>query len=99
MGDTHPARTLTPTSTSTRAATLTLTATIPGAIKLTATADARVKQTSPTTNYGKATTLQADGDAGAAVASFIRFTTSGISGPIPISRGRKSTGNQIGWAL
>src|SRR5215207_654032 len=45
-------------------------------------ADAPVNQTSPTTNYGTATTLQADGDAGIAQTSFIRFTTSGISGPI-----------------
>lgn len=47
-----------------------------------AVADARVVQASPTTNYGTATNLQADGDAGTAQTSFIRFEVAGISGPI-----------------
>ena len=44
-------------------------------------ADARVFQLNPTTNYGNATTLQADGNPGEIQISYIRFTTSGISGP------------------
>ncbi len=48
----------------------------------TTVADARVAESSPTTNYGTATNLQADGDAGIRQTSFIRFTTSGITGPV-----------------
>ena len=39
-------------------------------------------QGSPTTNYGTQTNLQVDGDAGIAQISYIRFTVSGITGPI-----------------
>jgi hypothetical protein len=80
--------TRTPTATSPIGPTPTNTATAtptsgPGStLTFTAVADARVAQPSPTTNYGTATTLQADGDSGAAQTSFIRFTASGISGPI-----------------
>ena len=45
-----------------------------------------VAQSSPTTNYGTATNLQADGDSGIAQTSFIRFATSGITGPIRRAR-------------
>jgi hypothetical protein len=79
------ATTTTPTSTRTPtpAITPTVTGGTPGsALTFTTVADARVVQASPTTNYGTATTLQADGDTGAAQTSFIRFTTSGISGSI-----------------
>ncbi|HEY9529470.1 MAG TPA: DNRLRE domain-containing protein, partial [Anaerolineales bacterium] len=48
----------------------------------TTVADARVAEASPTTNYGTANNLQADGDAGVRQTSYIRFTTNGISGPI-----------------
>jgi len=48
----------------------------------TTVADARVAEASPTTNYGTANNLQADGDAGVRQTSYIRFTASGISGPI-----------------
>ena len=48
----------------------------------TAVADARVYESSPTTNYGTANNLQADGDPGVKQTSYIRFTTGGISGPI-----------------
>ena len=47
-----------------------------------ANADARVAQASPSTNYGTATTLQADGNAGSVQTSYLRFTTGGISGAI-----------------
>jgi hypothetical protein len=67
-----------PTNTPTRTAT-------PGSgstLIFGAVADARVSQASPTTNYGNATTLLVDASAGAAQTSYIRFTTSGISGSI-----------------
>ena len=51
-------------------------------LTFTTLADARVAESSPTTNYGSANNLQADGDAGIRQTSYIRFTTSGISGPI-----------------
>jgi hypothetical protein len=83
---TAPTPTQTPTSaitpTVTRTPTSTPTAGAPGTLTFTAAADARVVQASPTTNYGTATTLQVDGDTGAAQTSFIRFATSGISGSI-----------------
>jgi acid phosphatase type 7 len=47
-----------------------------------AEADARVKQTSPGNNYGNATTLQVDGAENSSLESFIRFTVTGISGPV-----------------
>lgn len=77
-----PTRTFTPTVTSARTPTSTPTATIPGILTFTPAADARVNQASPTTNYGTATTLQVDGDAGAALTTYIRFAVSGLSGPI-----------------
>lgn len=79
-----PTATRTSTPTRTPTATPTPTSTPGGGNLLTfnAAADARVAQASPTTNYGTATTLLVDGDAGAAQTSFIRFTTSGINGPI-----------------
>src|SRR5215211_2687951 len=64
-----PTSTLTPTPTETTGTGNTLT--------FTTLADARVSQLNPTTNYGTATTLQADGDAGQQQISYIRFTTSG----------------------
>ena len=83
---TAPTPTQTPTSaiapTVTRTPTSTPTAGASGTLTFTAAADARVVQASPTTNYGTATTLQVDGDTGAAQTSFIRFATSGISGSI-----------------
>ncbi len=81
-----PTPSRTPTSAITPTVTRTLTATPTagdsGTLTFTVIADARVVQASPTTNYGTAATLQADGDTGAAQTSFIRFTTSGISGSI-----------------
>jgi hypothetical protein len=49
---------------------------------VTTEADARVVQTSATTNYGTSTNLQADGDAGASQISYIRFVVTGFTGPI-----------------
>jgi len=77
-----PSRTPTSTRTPTRTPTASPTATIPGTLTFNASADARVNEAAPTTNYGTATTLQVDGDAGLALRSFIRFTASGISQPV-----------------
>ncbi len=76
-----PSNTSTPTRTPTRTPTPTAT-NATGTLIFTAAADARVVQASPTTNYGTGTTLQADGDAGAAQTSFIRFSASGITGSV-----------------
>jgi hypothetical protein len=51
-----------------------------------AEADARVKQSSPDNNYGNATTLQVDN--GPDLESFIRFTVTGVSGPVQSARVR-----------
>ena len=51
-------------------------------VTLAAVADARVAQASPTTNYGTATTLQADLDATAQTQSYLKFTVSGLSGTV-----------------
>jgi hypothetical protein len=89
-----PTNTPTPTATSsglppaTSTPTMTPTTSAPGILTFSAIADARVVQTSPTTNYGTATTLQVDGDAGAAQTSFIRFEASGLSGPIQSAKMR-----------
>ena len=89
-----PASTTSPTRTSTATPTLTNlpattttptptpTAGSPNTLTFITVADARVVQTSPTTNYGTSTNIQADGDAGAAQNSFIRFNVSGISGTV-----------------
>jgi glucose/arabinose dehydrogenase/PKD repeat protein len=45
-------------------------------------ADARVLESSPTTNYGASTTLRADGGADPDVESYLRFTVTGVSGPV-----------------
>jgi len=49
-------------------------------VTFTTQADARVVQASPTTNYGTADNLQADGDT--VQTSYIRFTVSGVTRPI-----------------
>jgi hypothetical protein len=80
----------TSTSTATRTATLpsgsTSTPTPTGGsgniLTFTPNADARVSQVSPTTNFGTATTLHADGNSGEVQTTYIRFTTNGISGSI-----------------
>lgn len=77
-----PSMTATATRTPTRTPTATATTGSGNTLTFTANADARVSQTSPTTNYGTATTLLVDGDAGAAQTAYIRFAASGISGSI-----------------
>jgi hypothetical protein len=82
--------TMTTTSTSTEASTATVIATetrgSSASLTFPAEADARVKQSSPDTNYGDATTLQVDN--GPDLESFIRFTVTGVSGPIQSARVR-----------
>jgi chitodextrinase len=51
-------------------------------LRLPTQADAMVQQASPKTNYGTATTLRADGNAGAQVASYLRFNVLGVSGTV-----------------
>src|SRR5215211_375838 len=45
-------------------------------------ADGRVREASPNANYGADTALNVDGDVGANVESYIRFTVTGISGTV-----------------
>jgi hypothetical protein len=45
-------------------------------------ADARVQQANSTTNYGTSTYLQVDGGSTSAIASYLHFTLTGVSGPI-----------------
>jgi hypothetical protein len=71
---TPTATTVLPTNTPAPTATL-----APGTLLFTAAADARVSEASPTSNFGTATTLQADGGAGTTQTSFIRFNVSGVS--------------------
>jgi hypothetical protein len=78
-----PAPTLTP---STQTSTPTTTPGSGTTFTFTTVADARVAEGSPTTNYGTANNLQADGDSGIRQTSFIRFTTSGINGPVQRAR-------------
>jgi hypothetical protein len=49
-------------------------------------ADAQVNESSPNTNYGNSTYLQADGASDPDVESFIRFTVTGLSGSIQNAR-------------
>jgi ketosteroid isomerase-like protein len=64
--------TFTPSPTETSGAGSTLT--------FTTVADARVVQLNPSTNYGTATTLQADGNSGEIQISYMRFSVSGTTG-------------------
>ncbi len=71
-----------PSPTNTRTLTSTPTSTNTpngGAIILIAAADARVLQTSPTTNYGSVTRLDVDNPG---QESYLRFTVSGATGPV-----------------
>jgi hypothetical protein len=74
------------TATETTIASATETSTSSASLTFSAEADARVKQSSPDTNYGNATTLQVDN--GPDLESFLRFTVTGISGPIQSARVR-----------
>jgi hypothetical protein len=51
-------------------------------------ADARVKESDPSRNYGDSSTLHADGAGDPGIESFIRFTVTGLSGPIQSARFR-----------
>jgi hypothetical protein len=71
-------------------------------ITFAAEADARVKQSSPSTNYGNATTLQVDDTTDPDLESFIRFTVAGVSGPVQSARVRlyaTTNGTQNGPAI
>ena len=78
-----------PTLTATKAATSTALP-LPSAtsisssatLSFTSEADAQVVEANPTTNYGNFTTLQVDGGTDPDVDSYLRFTVSGVSGPI-----------------
>jgi hypothetical protein len=74
--------TLIPTSSPTNTPVSTATINSGSTLIFTTVADARVAEASPTTNYGTSTNLQADGDAGIAQNSYIRFNATGISGSI-----------------
>jgi calcineurin-like phosphoesterase family protein len=80
----------TTTETATETATLPDTSTPTSSTSLTfiAEADARVKQSSPSTNYGNATTLQVDDTSDPDLESFVRFTVAGVSGPVQNARVR-----------
>ena len=79
-----PTRTHTPTASQTTTFTPSATTTdLPGpgsTLTFITIADARVAQLNPTTNYGTATTLQADANSGETQISYIRFTVSGTTG-------------------
>lgn len=99
-----PTPTMTETPTTTETATLSNTQTPTSGTSLTfiAEADARVKQSSPSTNYGNATTLQVDDTSDPDLESFIRFTVAGVSGPVQNARVRlyaTTNGTQNGPAI
>jgi hypothetical protein len=71
-----------PTATASHTPTMTPTSGGPGTLTFPAIADARVSQSSPSTNYGTATTLNVDGGTTSAQTSYISFYASGINGPI-----------------
>lgn len=81
-GTASPTNTPLATNTPTRTPTPTATTASGSVLTFSAAADARVSEASPTTNYGTATTFQADGGTGTRQTSFLRFTASGISGSI-----------------
>jgi chitodextrinase len=59
------------------------TVTMPGTtLKLPPLADAMVQQANPSTNYGTATYLRADGGSDPDVAAYFRFSVTGISGTV-----------------
>ncbi len=77
-----------PSATATRTPTTAPTPTAPGTPTATPAsqtylpvADARVKESSPSTNYATATELQFDDGAGQRIASYVRFTVAGLTGP------------------
>ena len=74
------------TETPTQAVIPTATQTADPSLSFSADADARVKQSNPDTNYGTGKTLQVDGGKDPTVESFLRFTVTGVTGPIQSAR-------------
>ncbi|HSB00412.1 MAG TPA: DNRLRE domain-containing protein [Anaerolineales bacterium] len=70
------------TETPTPPALPTVTQASDGSLTFTPDADARVKESDPSKNYGNGKTLQVDGGKDPNVESFLRFTVTGVSGPI-----------------
>ena len=62
--------------------TATLTLTASSTLVFSPDADARVHEATPTTNYGAASSLRVDGAADPDVESYLRFTVSGLTGPV-----------------
>jgi hypothetical protein len=92
----------TPATTETAVPTDTSTPSSGASLTFVAEADARVKQSSPSTNYGSATTLQVDDTSDPDLESFVRFTVAGVSGPIQSARVRlyaTTNGTQNGPAI
>jgi Predicted phosphohydrolases len=85
------AMTETPATTETGAPTDSSTPASSASLTFVAEADARVKQSSPSTNYGTATTLQVDDTSDPDLESFLRFTVAGVSGPVQNARVRLYT--------
>jgi len=87
-----PTATDTPTQSVTSTATQTATPTVTNtqapitALTFVTNADSYVNQSNPSTNYGNATTLQADGASDPDLESFIRFSVTGISSTIQSAR-------------
>ncbi|HLO27501.1 MAG TPA: DNRLRE domain-containing protein [Anaerolineales bacterium] len=78
-----PGNSPTPTRTPTPTTFVTSTPTLPVTTStFTAEADARVRQASPATNYGTLAYLKVDGAPDPIEESYLRFTVSGVSGPI-----------------
>ena len=79
-----PLPTSTPTPTGT--ATPTTQALDPTTLTFTASADARVEEAYPGTNYGASSTLRADGGSDPDVESYLRFSVTGVTGPVHTAR-------------
>jgi acid phosphatase type 7 len=62
------------------------------------TADARVLESSPTSNYGLSPTLGADGGADPDVESYLRFSVTGVSDPVTNVKLRLHTTSNAGSA-
>ena len=74
------------TSTNTATPTRTITQSPSTVLTFITDSDAYANQSSAGTNYGNATTLQADGASDPDIESFIRFTVAGISGTVQSAR-------------
>lgn len=73
---------LTPTVTaSSIPATTTVAATV-ATVRFLSEADAQVKESNPNTNYGRSKTILVDGASNSDIEGYLRFTVSGVTGPI-----------------